>query len=66
VLGLSGCSDWSLWQEGKVSNFFASDTNFFHVGYAGGTFATAEGIVFETTADVNAGSSADVPEGGYA
>jgi hypothetical protein len=62
VLGLSGCSDWLLGQEGEVPNYFASDTDFLPVGCVGGTTA-AKGTASGIAADVNVDSGADVPKG---
>jgi hypothetical protein len=68
VLGLSGCSDWLLGQEGEVPGCSASSTGFLPVGYSGGT-AAAEGTASETAvdADVDAGADAgaSVPEGDF-
>jgi hypothetical protein len=65
VLALPGCSDWLLGQEGKVSDCFASDTNFLPVGCVGVLLlaAAAEGTASGIAADVDAGSGADIPEG---
>jgi hypothetical protein len=40
VLGLLGCSDWLLGQEGEVPGCSASGTGFVPVGYSDGTTTT--------------------------
>jgi hypothetical protein len=63
ALGLSGCSDWLLGQEGEVSGCSSSSTDFFPIDCAGGTTAAAEGTASGIATNVGAGSGADIPEG---
>jgi hypothetical protein len=64
ALGLSGCSDWLLGQEGEVSSCSASGIGSLSVGCVGGTAAAAaEGTDFGIAADADAGSGADIPKG---
>jgi hypothetical protein len=63
VLGLPGCSDLLLGQEGKVPDCFASSTDYLPVGCAGDTTTAAEGTTSGIVVDASVGSVADIPEG---
>jgi hypothetical protein len=65
VLGLLGCSDLLLGQEGEVPGYSASDTGYLPAGYSNDT-AAAMGIASETTAGTDADSDADIPVGDHA
>jgi hypothetical protein len=62
VLGLLGCSDLLLGQEGEVPGCSASDTDYFPAGCADDTAATV-GTASETAADADADSDSDIPVG---
>ena len=64
VLGLLGCSDSLLGQEGEVPGCSASDTDYLPAGCADDTAAAAAGIVSETAADADADSASDILVGG--
>ena len=61
VLGLLGCSDSLLGQEGEVPGCSASDTDYLPAGCADDT--AAAGTVSETAADADADSDSDIPVG---
>jgi hypothetical protein len=65
VLGLLGCSDSLLGQEGEVPGCSASDTGYLPAGYSGDTAA-----VVGTTSEIAAGTGVDsdvgIPVGGHA
>jgi hypothetical protein len=65
VLGLLGCSDSLLGQEGEVSGCSASDTGYLPAGCSDDT-AAAVGTASETVADTNADSDADIPRDDHA
>jgi hypothetical protein len=65
VLGLLGCSDLLLGQEGEVPDCCASGTDFLPAGCTNGT-AAIEGTAFETAAGAGAGSGAGSPVGDHA
>ena len=61
MLGLLGCSDSLLGQEGEVPGCSASDTDYLPAGCADDTAAAAVGTASETAADADADS--DIPVG---
>ena len=63
MLGLLGCSDLLLGQEGEVSGCSASDTDYFPAGCADDTAAAIVGTASETAADADADSDSDIPVG---
>jgi hypothetical protein len=63
VLGLLGCSDLLLGQEGEVPGCSASDTDYLPVGCADDT-AAAVGNASETAADADADSDSGILVGG--
>jgi hypothetical protein len=65
VLGLLGCSDLLLGQEGEVPGCSASDTDYLPAGCSDDTAAVL-GTVFETAADADADSDSDIPVGDQA
>jgi hypothetical protein len=65
VLGLLGCSDSLLGQEGEVPGCSASDAGYLPAGCSDGTPA-AVGTASETVADKGADSDADIPVGDQA
>jgi hypothetical protein len=65
VLGLLGCSDSLLGQEGGVPGCSASDTSYLPAGCSDDT-AAAAGTASETVADTGADSDADIPAGDQA
>jgi hypothetical protein len=65
VLGLLGCSDSLLGQEGEVPGCSASDTSYLPAGCSDDT-AAAVGTASETAADTGADSDADIPVGDHA
>ena len=65
MLGLLGCSDLLLGQEGEVSGCSASDSDYFPAGCADDT-AAAVGTASETAADADADSDFDIPVGDQA
>jgi hypothetical protein len=65
VLGLLGCSDSLLGQEGEVPDGSASDTGYLPAGCSDDTVA-AVGTASETAADTGANSDADIPVGDHA
>jgi hypothetical protein len=65
VLGLLGCSDSLLRQEGEVPGCSASDTGYLPAGCSDDT-AAAVGTASETAADTGANSDADIPVGDHA
>ena len=66
MLGLLGCSDSLLGQEGEVPGCSASDTDCFPAGCADDTAAAAVGTASETAADADADSDSDIPVGDWA
>ena len=66
MLGLLGCSDLLLGQEGEVPGCSASDTDYFPAGCADDTAAAAAGTASETAADADADSDSDIPVGDQA
>jgi hypothetical protein len=67
VLGLLGCSDSLLGQEGEVPDCSASDTGYLLAGCsAAAAAAAAVGTASETAADMDADSDADIPVGDQA
>jgi hypothetical protein len=62
ALELLGCSGWLLGQEGEVSSYSGTGTDFLLAGCSHGTTAAAE----ETTSDTAAGSDADAGVGDLA
>jgi hypothetical protein len=62
VLGLLGCSDLLLGQEGEVPGCSASDTGYLPAGCSDDT-AAAVGTASETAADADANSDSDIPVG---
>ena len=60
MLGLLGCSDSLLGQEGEVPGCSASDTDYLPAGCADDT---AVGTASETAADADADSDSDIPVG---
>jgi hypothetical protein len=65
VLGLLGCSDSLLGQEGEVPGCSASDTGYLPAGCSYDT-ATAVGTASETAAGMGADSDAGIPVGDQA
>jgi hypothetical protein len=65
VLGLLGCSDSLLGQEGEVHGCSASDTGYLPAGYSDDT-AAAVGTVSEIAADMGADSDVGIPVGDQA
>ena len=65
MLGLLGCSDSLLGQEGEVSGCSASDTGYLPAGCSDDTTA-AVGTASETAAGTDADSDADIPVGDQA
>jgi hypothetical protein len=65
VLGLLGCSDLLLGQEGEVPGCSASDTGYLPAGCSDDT-AAAMGTASETVAGTDADSDADIPMGDHA
>ena len=65
MLGLLGCSDLLLGQEGDVPGCFASDTDYLPAGCSDDTAAVV-GTASETAADVDADSDSDIPVGDQA
>jgi hypothetical protein len=65
VLGLLGCSNSLLGQEGRVPGGSASDTGYLPAGCSDDT-AAAVGTASETVADTGADSDADIPAGDQA
>jgi hypothetical protein len=65
VLGLLGCSDLLLGQEGEVPGCSASDTGYLPAGCSDDT-AAAVGTASETVAGTDADSDADIPVGDHA
>jgi hypothetical protein len=65
VLGLLGCSDSLLGQEGEVPGCSASDTGYLPAGYSDDT-AAAVGTVSEIAADMGADSDVGIPVGDQA
>jgi hypothetical protein len=65
VLGLLGCSDLLLGQEGEVPGCSASDTDYLLAGCSDDTAAVA-GTASETATDVGADSDANIPVGDQA
>jgi hypothetical protein len=64
VLGLLGCSDLLLGQEGEVPGCSASDTGYLLAGCSDDTAAAAAvGTASETAADADADSDSDIPVG---
>ena len=60
MLGLLGCSDLLLGQEGEVPGCSASDTDYLPAGCADNTAAAAVGTASETAADADADSDSDI------
>ena len=65
MLGLLGCSDLLLGQEGEVPGCSASDTDYLPAGCSDDT-AAAAGTASETAADADADSDSDIPVGDQA
>jgi hypothetical protein len=65
VLGLLGCSDSLLGQEGEVPGCSASDTGYLPAGFSDDT-AAAVGTASETAAGTGADSDAGIPMGDQA
>ena len=65
MLGLLGCSDSLLGQEGEVPGCSASDTCYLPAGCSDDTVA-AVGTASETAADTDADSDSGIPVGGQA
>jgi hypothetical protein len=65
VLGLLGCSDSLLGQEGGVTGCSASDTGYLPIGCSDDT-VVAVGTASETAADTGADFDADIPVGDQA
>ena len=65
MLGLLGCSDSLLGQEGEVPGCSASDTDYFPAGCADDTAAAAD-TASETAADADADSDSGIPVGDQA
>jgi hypothetical protein len=65
VLGLLGCSDSLLGQEGEVPGCSASDTGYLPAGCSDDT-AIVVGTASETAAGSGADSNADIPVGDHA
>jgi hypothetical protein len=65
VLGLLGCSDSLLGQEGEVPGCSASDTGYLLAGCSDDT-AAAVGTASETAVDTDAHSDAGIPVGDHA
>ena len=61
MLGLLGCSDSLLGQEGEVPGCSASDTGYLPAGCSDDTAAV--GTASETAADADADSDSDIPVG---
>jgi hypothetical protein len=66
VLGLLGCSDLLLGQEGEVPGCSASDTDYPPAGCADDTATAAAGTASETAADADADSDSGIPMGDQA
>ena len=67
MLGLLGCSDLLLGQEGEVPGCSASDTDYLPAGCADDTAAAAAvGTASETAADADADSDSGIPVGDQA
>ena len=65
MLGLLGCSDLLLGQEGEVPGCSASDTDYLPAGCADDTAAVAAvGTASETAADADADSDSGILVGG--
>ena len=62
MLGLLGCSDLLLEQEGEVPGCSASDTDYLPAGCSDDT-AAAVGTASETAADADADSDSGIPVG---
>jgi hypothetical protein len=65
VLGLLGCSDLLLGQEGEVPGCSTSDTDYLHAGSSDDTAAAVD-TASETAADADADSDSDIPVGDQA
>ena len=65
MLGLLGCSDSLLGQEGEVPDCFASDTGYLPAGCSDDT-AVAVGTTSKTAADAGADPDAGIPVGDHA
>jgi hypothetical protein len=65
VLGLLGCSDSLLGQEGEAPGCSASDTDYLLAGCFD-DIAAVVGTASETAADTDADSDADIPMGDQA
>ena len=63
MLGLLGCSDSLLGQEGEVPGCSASDTDYLLAGCSDDT-AAAVGTASKTAADADADSDSGIPVGG--
>ena len=66
MLGLLGCSDSLLGQEGEVPGGSASDTDYLPASCADDTAVAAVGTASETAADADADSDSDIPAGDQA
>ena len=65
MLGLLGCSDSLLGQEGEVPGCSASDTGYLPAGCSD-DIAAVVGTASETAAGTDADSDADIPVGDHA
>ena len=65
MLGLLGCSDLLLGQEGEVPGCSASDTGYLPAGCSDDTAAAVD-TASETAADADADSDSDIPVGDQA
>ena len=65
MLGLLGCSDLLLGQEGEVPGCSASDTGYLPAGCSDDTAAVV-GTASETATDADADSDSDIPVGDQA
>ena len=65
MLGLPGCSDLLVGQEGEVPGCSASDTGYLPAGCSDDT-AAAVGTASETATDVDTDSDSDIPVGDQA
>jgi hypothetical protein len=65
VLGLLGCSDLLLEQEGEVTGCSASDTGYLPAGCSDDTAVVVD-TASETAADADTDSDSDIPVGDQA
>jgi hypothetical protein len=66
ALGLLGCSDSLLGQEGEVPGCSASNTDYLHAGCSDDTADADVGTASETAVGTDADSDADIPVGDHA